>query len=423
MCLTISSSPYSVIKFRSKDRPWFSEECKAAYHRKQAAFHRWARDRSVANWEEYRRARNVATITFNRAETQYNHHIKEKLSDSGNSSRWWKNLKYSLFGVGPSITPLKKPDGSLTFDAAEKAKLLAEHFNSKMSRDDVEIPWGCFISPKLNSIAFRSSEVLKILRNLDEHGSVDSTGLFPSFFKRYADTFAPKFAALFRRLIQLGNFPDCWKVASVTPIPKEGSSCFPKDYRPISITPILSKVFEKLLARRLNEYIEAENVLPNTQFGYRKGRGTADALLTFTTDVQKALSEGKEVRAVAIDFSAAFDKVNHKGILYNLQSIGVGGKFLDLCQSFLSCRQQYVTVDGCRSTTTDVFSGVPQGSVLGPLFFIIYTASMFAGLSCSNVAYADDTTIYVIIPRPVDRAISAEQLSNDLAYIKAWCTQ
>ena len=130
-----------------------------------------------------------------------------------------------------------------------------------------------------------------------------------------------------------------------------------------------------------------------------------------------------EVRAVAIDFSAAFDKVNHKGIIFNLQNIGVGGKFLDLCQSFLCRRRQYVTVDGCSSSTSDVYSGVPQGSVLGPLFFILYSSSMFTGLQCLNVAYADDTTIYVIIPRPRDRLLAAEKLNKDLTFIKAWCAQ
>ena len=415
--------PSKVIKVRSRDRPWFTEACRAAHNRKQAAFHRWARNHSPVNWEEYRQARNHATVVFNQAELNFNQHLKEKLSNSSNSHSWWKNLKRSLFGVDEAILPLKKPDGSLTFAPLEKANLLADYFKSKMSRDEVQIPSGCFPCPKLNSIAFRSSEIRKLLQNLDEYGGVDSNGIFPSFFKRFSDIFAPKLAAVFRKLIQSGQFPDCWKVASITPLPKEGSSCNPKDYRPISITPILSKVFERVLAHRLSSFIESEGVLPSTQFGYRKGLGTTDALLTMSTDIQSALKEGMEVRAVAIDFSAAFDKVNHKGVLFNLQNIGVGGKFLDLCQSFLSGRQQYVTVDGCSSSTSRVHSGVPQGSVLGPLLFTLYTASLIAGLSCSNIAYADDTTIYVIIPKPADRVRLAHELNNDLLFIKQWCTQ
>ena len=378
--------PMKMIKFRNKDRPWFTAECRAAFHRKQTAFRRWTRRRTRELWDSYKLARNQATIIFNRAEESYNIQLKEKLSNSRNSHSWWRNLKHSLFGSDQATTPLRRSDGSLTFDSTEKARILADHFNSKMSRDSISIPSGCIPEPKLNSIAFKSFEIQKILENLDEHGSVDPNGLFPSFFKRFSGIFAPKLALLFRKLIRVGDFPSCWKIASVTPIPKEGNSCKAKDYRPISITPVLSKVFERLLARRLNRYIEAENILPKTQFGYRKGLGTVDALLTLNADVQAALNDGMEVRAVAIDFSAAFDKVNHDGIIHNLQNIGVGGKFLSLCRSFLLGRHQYVTVDGCRSPTHDVPSGVPQGSVLGPLFFILYTASMFSGLSCMNIA-------------------------------------
>ena len=145
--------------------------------------------------------------------------------------------------------------------------------------------------------------------------------------------------------------------------------------------------------------------------------------LTFNHDIQAALKDGMEVRAIAIDFSAAFDKVNHKGIVHNLQNIGVGGKFLELCRTFLLGRRQYVSVDGCRSATSAVYSGVPEGSVLGPLFFILYTSSLLLGLSCPNVAYADDTTIYVVIPKPADRARLSRLLHLDLLFIKQWCKQ
>ena len=415
--------PSKIIKFRSKDRPWFDNDCRIAFHRKQTAFHRWSRQRSPEHWELYRQARNFATITFNRAESNYNRHLREKLSNSRNSHSWWKNLKFSLFGVDNSLTPLKKQDGSLTFLAEEKARILADHFNSKMSESSVNIPSTCVPEPKLNSLAFRSSEVQGILEKLDEHGSVDPNGLFPSFFKKFSKIFAPKLSVIFRKLIQAGDFPFCWKIASVTPIPKEGNSCRAKDFRPISITPVMSKVFERLIATRLNKYIESENIIPKTQFGYRKGLGTVDALLTLNTDVQAALDNGMEVRAVAFDFSAAFDKVNHRGIIYNLQNIGVGGKFLSLCESFLTERRQYVTVDGSRSPTTNVPSGVPQGSVLGPLLFTLYASSLIAGLSCLNIAYADDTTIYIIIPKPSDRIVCSNKLHQDLMFIHSWCVQ
>ena len=119
-------------------------------------------------------------------------------------------------------------------------------------------------------------------------------------------------------------------------------------------------------------------VLPTTQFAYRKGFGTCDALLCVSHTLQSALESGQEARIVQIDFSTAFDRVNHQAILYNISSVGIGGFVLYVLTQFLSNRSQYILVDGCRSKLVNVVSGVPQGSVLGPLLFILYTSEIFS---------------------------------------------
>ena len=117
--------------------------------------------------------------------------------------------------------------------------------------------------------------------------------------------------------------------------------------------------------------MERSGVLPFTQFAYRKGLGTYDALLCVSHALQSALESGQEARTVKIDFSAAFDSVNHLGILYKLCSVGIGGSVLSILTQFLSNRSQQVMVDGCRSKLVNVVSGMPQGSVLGPLLFLL----------------------------------------------------
>ena len=149
-------------------------------------------------------------------------------------------------------------------------------------------------------------------------------------------------------------------MAHVTPIPKGPPSSLVSNYRPISLTPILPKVFKLLVSVRLGQFMECGGVLPTTQFTYGKGLGICDALLCVAHSLQSALEMGQEARIVQIDFSAAFDRVNHQGILLKLGSVGVIDSVLSVLTQFLSNRSQYVVVDGCCSKLVNVESGVPQ---------------------------------------------------------------
>ena len=141
----------------------------------------------------------------------------------------------------------------------------------------------------------------------------DPLGMFPLFLKKTAVVLAPRLAVVFRRLLRLGSFPVCWRVANVTPIPKSPPSSSASNNRPISLTPILSTVFERLVSVHLGRFMESRGVLPTTQFAYRKGLGTCDTLLSVAHSLQSALEMGQEARIVQIDFSAAFDRVDHQG--------------------------------------------------------------------------------------------------------------
>ena len=200
-------------------------------------------------------------------------------------------------------------------------------------------------------------------------------------------------SVVFRRLLRLGSFPACWRQANVTPIPKGPPSSSVANYRQISITSVLSKVFERLVLVRFGRFMELSGVLLTTQFAYRKGLGTCDALLCVSHTLQCALERGQEARIVQIDFRAAFDRVNHRGILYNLCSVGIGGSVLSTLTQFLSDRSQHVLVDGCRSKPVNVLSGVPQGSVLDPFLFLLYTSELFSILENKLISYADDSTL------------------------------
>ena len=136
--------------------------------------------------------------------------------------------------------------------------------------------------------------------------------------------------------------------------------------------------------------MECSGVLLTTQFAYQKGLGICDALLCVSHTLQSALESGQEAWIVQIDFSVAFDRVNRLGILYKLCSVGIGGSVLSILTQFLSNRSQQVMVDGCRSKLVDVVSGVPDGSVLGPLLFLLYTSELFYILKNKLIGYAAD---------------------------------
>ena len=149
--------------------------------------------------------------------------------------------------------------------------------------------------------------------------------------------------------------------------------------------------------------------------------GTCDVLLCVSHTLQSALESGQEARIVQIDFSAAFDRANHQGILYKLSTVGIGGSVLSVLTQFLSNRSQYVLVDGCRSKLVNVASGVPQGSVLGPLLFLLYTSELFSILENKLIGYADDSTLEAVVPSPGVRVTVAESLNRDLVRVNAWC--
>ena len=158
--------------------------------------------------------------------------------------------------------------------------------------------------------------------DLDPYWGSDPLGIFPLFLKRTADVLAHHLSVLFRRLVRLGSFPACWRQVNVTPIPKGTSSSCVANYRPISITSLLSKAFERLVSVRLGRFMERNGVLPTTQFAYRHGLGTCDALLCVSHTPQSALERGQEARIVHIDVSAAFERVSHQGILCQLLFCG-----------------------------------------------------------------------------------------------------
>ena len=191
--------------------------------------------------------------------------------------KWWSTIKSAVFGSSSSLPPFVSEGGGLVCESVAKADLLSDHFDIMQFREAVDLPLTPS-APSLTTFAFRSREVRHLLLDLDPYGGTDPLGMFPVFLKRTADVMAPHLCVVFRRVVRLGSFPACWRQTNVTPIPKGPPSSSVANL-PISITSVLSTVFERLVSVRLGRFMERSGVLPTTQYAYRKGLGTCDAIL------------------------------------------------------------------------------------------------------------------------------------------------
>ena len=190
------------------------------------------------------------------------------------------------------------------------------------------------------------------------------------------------------------------------------------NYRPVSLLPICGKIFEKIILDNLYPYIFKNNFIHDKQSGYRRGDSTVKQLLSITHEIYKAFDKGHEVRAVFLDISKAFDKVWSQGLIFKLKTIGIEGEVLDILSSFLEDRQQRVTLDGEISDWANVEAGVPQGSILGPILFLIYINDLIGVVSSDIRIFADDTFIFQIV-----KATSFAELTKDLEAITRWSVQ
>ena len=222
----------------------------------------------------------------------------------------------------------------------------------------------CFPQSRCNFLAFQTLVLQLLLLDLYTYGGVDPLGEFPLFLKKIADIIDPKLSIIFPELIRQELFLKRWRSTNVTAIPKGALSPAMEKYHPISITHILSKVYEKLVSHKLYSFCEKFVFFPAAQIAYRKGLGCTDALLTTCNHLQKSLDTGMESYIVKLNFCAVFSRVSHSGLLFKLKSIGVGGSVLSICREFLSNHRQRFVVDGAK---VYISTGIPT-RVVGTCF-------------------------------------------------------
>ena len=309
-----------------------------------------------------------------------------------------------------SIPSLEKHDGSRTRSAAENAEVLADAFSSVFVLEPECLPDGMYTvhtNEVLTDIIISSEDVRSELKTLNCFKSLGPDGIHPKVLKALADdvTFVESLTNLFRICADTGYIPKIWKSANITALSKNGSKTDPFNYRPVSLTCIVSKIYEKIIKSSIIQFIDSK--VNKHQHGFVQGKSCLTNLLATMNCIIDIIDQGDPVDIFYFDFRKAFDRVPHKRLLYKLECLGIKGMVLNIIRNFLSGRTFRVCLEGEFSNVKDVLSGIPQGTVLGPLLFILYINDLPDSIKSFAKLFADDLKM-------IAKASDKGQIDNDL---------
>ena len=397
-------------------QPWFDRDCKRSVRKKNRRYRVFKRTKLDKDWEKYKDAAKTARKTCNNA---HNTFIKDKIIENGdkNNKRFFsfvKAKKTDIMGVSPLLD-----NGAIQTKDCDIAETLNKQFASVFSVDDgttpeVNDPQG---SP-IGTITFTRNGILKLLKGLDPSKASGPDGVSTRILKECSDEIADALLLVFTASLKQGKIPDDWRRATITPLYKGGNKNRSKaeNYRPVSLTSTTCKIMEHIIYSHIMQHFDKEHILSNTQHGFRKYRSCETQLIQTVHDLAKAINDRVQIDSILLDFSKAFDKVCHRKLLHKLKHYGVGGEILCWITDFLHERTQCVVVRGTSSKHTAVISGVPQGTVLGPLLFLAYINDMPMEIKSKIALFADDSYLY----RRILSIEDSRQLQTDLDILVTW---
>ena len=401
--------------------PWLTPECKKLCAKKRRYYNRAKKSGKQSDRAAYKDLQNKTRNALRHAHWDYVNSILKDGLESGNNKPFYQYIK-SQQQDNQGVSALReKSSGQLHSDAASKARLLSEQFKSVFTRSDPNSTVKSLSdrgAPTIPKLVITSPGVQKLLEDLNPRKASGPDEIPARILNKTAKSIAPALAAIFNQSLDAGQLPSQWKSAWIAPVFKKGSSAEPVNYRPVSLTSIPCKLMEHCICTHVRGHLDAHGLLGEENHGFRKKHSTETQLLITTHEMMKVRDQGNQVDALILDLSKAFDTVPHRELLGKLKNYGVDGDILEWTSQFLQGRTQSVLVDGVRSRDEQVLSGVPQGTVYGPLLFLVYINDMADNISPGTHIrlFADDTILY----RPIHSINDQLILQRDLTALETW---
>ena len=401
--------------------------CKAPYdkqtikavRKKHRCWQRYIETRDPEKYRLFTRQRNKVRSLTRQAQKKYEREVAGE--SQRNPKKFWRFVKSKL-KTSTGIADLRTHEDGEVYATSDidKTRVLSKFFATVFTREPEQSPEftasESFINVSLPVVVITAEQVRKQLQKLKIYKSPGPDGIHPRVLKELSEEICEVLADLYNASLSKGVLPQDWKTANVSAIFKKGDKSEASNYRPVSLTSVVCKVMESILREHLLKYVLDNEILSTSQYGFISGRSTVLQMLTVMDEWTKAMDEGEEVDVIYMDFQKAFDKVPHHRLLQKLAGLGITGNVYKWMESFLTGRTQRVHIKGTYSDWTEVLSGVPQGSVLGPILFVLFINDLPSNVKSNVFLFADDTKIFRRIKTHNDQMALQEDVNTLLRW-------
>ena len=422
------SIPHNDVVIRPNDKPWYDSEIRKHTRKRDRQKAKAVRTSLQNDWIKYKNLRNKVNNLKKHAKETFNNNLEFSLlsSFSNNKKVFWKIVKHftSKKDSVSTIPPLCSTDtsGTQTWHVTdeEKAECLNSYFASVSSLDDSNAVLPPFIEHTdevLDHINVTEEEINDVIVNLDPNKASGPDSISNKMIKNVARAISKPLCILFNRSLREGIFPDIWKLGNLVPLFKKGDRSISSNYRPVSLLSSIGKIQERIVFKHMYNHLASNNLLFKYQSGFRPGHSTTFQLIDIFHHICQSFDEKQYSCMVFCDISKAFDKVWHRGLLFKLRQNGIKGNLLAWISNYLSSRKQSVQINSATSSLISVNAGVPQGSVLGPLLFLVYVNDIGENLLSLVRLFADDSSLFFSGTnlRDIEGIIN-----HDLTLISSW---